>query len=126
MRKLGIVAWFCISVLAGAFLRAWSLSLLWRWFETPQYGLGPSMGAWFGLSMIVEVVIVQRVGKHVGVFPTVKSGASAKVKGAPGATAAPSQSNAWGAVTVSTGTSWLLTLFTLGISWIVGSVLGWI
>jgi hypothetical protein len=36
---------------------AWTLTVEWRWFLAEQYGPGPSLMSWFGLSLIAGLII---------------------------------------------------------------------
>lgn len=50
-----------LTILALAFVRpllfAWSASTMWSWFVARDLGPGPSYAAWFGLSMILGVIL---------------------------------------------------------------------
>ncbi len=41
----------------NAYVTAWTLSRAWSWLIETQYGPGPKMGTWFGLSLIAGIVI---------------------------------------------------------------------
>ncbi len=55
-RKLGTLLWFLIAVPTSAFLQAWTAHNMWSWFLAAQYGPGPTLGAWFGVTVIVSLL----------------------------------------------------------------------
>lgn len=36
----------------NAYVSSWSMSKIWEWFIQAQYGMGPSLGAWFGINIL--------------------------------------------------------------------------
>lgn len=56
MDKLGVIAWFVIAMPVSTVVDAFALSRVWRWFLSAQYGGGPSLGAWFGVSVIAVLL----------------------------------------------------------------------
>ena len=102
MKALGIFAWIAISTLVSALLNSWTMATLWRWFAAVQYGSGPSLGAWFGLAVIARLALQ-------GV-PDFQSAADTP----------------WSKVVKNKVMAWLFVLFTLGVAWCVGAVVGWI
>lgn len=103
MKALGIITWIAISTLLSSLLHAWALATLWHWFASAQYGVGPSLGAWFGLAVIGRLALRTTDFK----------------KSTP-------DKNTWGDLVVYQFDSWLAVLTALGTSWIVGVVVGWI
>lgn len=106
MKTLGIVTWFVISALVTALIESWALHTLWRWFLSAQYGTGPSFGAWFGITAITGLVV----------GTTITNASLAKND---------EEWDAKKAVAKTIGT-WLGILALLGISWAIGSAIGWI
>lgn len=58
MDKLGVFVWFAVAVPLSTIANAYGLSCIWRWFMSAEYGRGPSLGAWFGLSIIAVLLTV--------------------------------------------------------------------
>lgn len=52
------IVWLLVSFPAVAIVEAAVLQTIWRWFLAAQYGAGPALGAWFGISMVVHVMTV--------------------------------------------------------------------
>lgn len=53
-----ILAWILLAIPAGVLIRTFVLSRLWFYFLSRQYGTGPTMGGWFGLSVISTLMTV--------------------------------------------------------------------
>jgi hypothetical protein len=53
------IGWIAVAALGtvGALLQALTMSKIWDWFLSPQYGGGPSNAAWYGLSVIFGFTI---------------------------------------------------------------------
>lgn len=49
---IGLAIGVLVAAPLSALLLSWGASTLWGWFVQPQYGGGPSMAAWYGLSLI--------------------------------------------------------------------------
>lgn len=45
----------------NAYVGAWTMSRLWQWFISTQYGAGPSMAVWFGIGAIANIALGQRL-----------------------------------------------------------------
>lgn len=45
----------------NAFIYSWTMSKFWEWFLKEQFGEGPSFGAWFGINMILSVIIGEKL-----------------------------------------------------------------
>jgi hypothetical protein len=57
MKVLLFSVWMCIANLITALVGAGSFRLLWGWFLARDYGSGPSLGAWYGASMIAGLIV---------------------------------------------------------------------
>ncbi len=53
---LGTVLWIAIDLPLTGILQSTALYMLWSWFMSSQYGTGPTFGAWFGLSVVVDIL----------------------------------------------------------------------
>jgi len=104
---VGILVWTALAIPIGSFLEAWSASKLWSWFCSMQYGAGPSIGVWFGVLSIADLVIL-------GVFHTKNS--KGVDKSAPEV----------GAVIGDSLGRWLFMGMLLVTAWGTGIVFGWI
>ncbi len=100
MKILGWIAWFAATVLVTALLEAWALQRLWSWFCAAQYGIGPTMPTWFGLSAIKGVLFEN------GKTPDLDD-------------------LELGTLVRKSREHRLLILAGLGIVWCVGAVIGW-
>jgi Mg/Co/Ni transporter MgtE len=112
MKTLGIFTWIAISSLLTALIQAAVLRRLWSWFVAGEYGPGPSLGAWFGIATILGLII--------GMATT--------------ATTAPPRASkrdeSWDEIirqSVShTLARWIGCGVALGMTWAIGSLLGWV
>jgi hypothetical protein len=55
----GLVIAFLLSPLS-ALITAFYCTTLWRWFVEAEYGGGPSMPAWYGVSAILMILVHRR------------------------------------------------------------------
>lgn len=58
---LVVVISFLIAAPLNALIYAGTLEILWRWFLIQEYGTGPSLKAWFGISTIFSVLQVKSI-----------------------------------------------------------------
>lgn len=102
---IGRLVWSVIALPIGAFIEAGAASKLWEWFLSSQYGAGPSIGAWFGVLSIVDLVVL-------GVIR-----ANAKQDA--------EDSQVVSVVRASIG-RWIFMGIVLGMAFGTGSIFGWI
>jgi len=107
MKVLGMFTWIAISSLVTALVQSWTMQCLWRWFIAREYGVGPSLGAWFGIAIIGGLTLRTQVSGGRG---REDRSADQIIK----------------ASVVATGVRWLECLLVLAVTWCIGSVLGWI
>lgn len=91
--------------LFSAVVQAWCMSVVWRWFVAPQYGAGPTLAVWFGLTIILRMMI---------------AASTMRLK-----KAEPEHSPLYDAFTDSLAIIFAF-LMTLGLAWITGSIVGWL
>jgi ABC-type sugar transport system permease subunit len=108
LEVLCLIAWILFALLVNSLLQAWAMSVLWRWFAAPQYGSGPSIGAWFGLAMIANLAL-QGAAEEQAIRQQLR-------EDEPSMTSMISKS-LW---------RWAGILFTIGVAWCLGSALHWI
>jgi hypothetical protein len=84
--------------------QAATLSKLWSWFVSAQYGAGPTYAVWYGASLIVGVVLI---------WPTMHLSKDRDTK-----TLTDQCAQTLGALIVLAA--------TLGVSWCVGHLFGWL
>lgn len=102
MKALGKLLFVVVSMLFGSFLTAWLLSKLWLWFVAAQYGHGPALGTWYGLSLIGRLALYKPE------------------------TATKENERDFEALATATVSIWAGELMLLGIAWCVGAALGWL
>ena len=106
MKLFGTIAWFCVSSVVSALVHAWAMTKIWSWFVMAEYGTGPSMGAWFGISAILTLII---------------SAATSTLQ-----TKTDSGKNYFADMIISSISRWLGCFVMLFIVRGTGSVLGWV
>lgn len=89
-----------------ALVQAWTASTLWSWFIAGAYGPGPSLVAWFGISLIIGLKI------NVALINVPRE----KIDDGKVITA-----SIWRAFGICIG-----CLFVLGTSYVTGLLLGWV
>lgn len=92
-----------ISALVGA----GTMSKLWEWFVARDYGSGPSMSAWFGISEIASVVLA-----------TALLNVTREKRG--------SSDSPFMAVIGQAVGMWVGMALILGIAWVTGFALHWV
>lgn len=99
------LGWICFSAMISALIQAWTITKLWTWFVAAEYGPGPSMGAWYGISIILGLIVGMAILKI------------------------DSKDEPWDVVIKTSVNSsiikWGSCLLLLAICWAVGSFLGW-
>ncbi len=101
----GVLVFAAIVIPIGALIEAWAASKLWAWFLSSPYGAGPSIGAWFGIMSIVDLV----------------------VRGMGRANSKQDDAGAQGMDAVGTLIGrWVTMGILLGMAFVTGSVFGWI
>lgn len=90
---------------AVAFVTSWTMSKLWTWFEAKAYGGGPSIGQWYGISLIFGLLLA----------PAIMEVARDKVE----------QDSVIETVIGRSLGVIVGCLIVLGVAWCVGSVTGW-
>jgi len=53
---IGLALAFLVAAPICALVTAATAETLWAWFMAPQYGRGPSMAAWYGVSLLVALM----------------------------------------------------------------------
>lgn len=56
MKKIRILLWIMFAMCSGSLLQAAIIAKLWSWFLYAQYGKGPTLGGWFGISVILNIL----------------------------------------------------------------------
>ena len=56
-RSLLLLLGFMLGVL-GSLLMAWCMSKVYGWFVAPDLGPGPSLAGWYGLAVVVHLIIM--------------------------------------------------------------------
>lgn len=108
MKVLGVLTLIAIGTTITSVIQAAVLGRLWIWFVATEYGQGPSMGAWFGISTILGLIVSMALSRDSSKNNTNES-LDEIVK---------RMIHRW------IGT-WLGCVFLLGICWFTGSLLGW-
>lgn len=103
------LAWFLVALLVDAVLNAWVMSALWRWFAAPQYGAGPTLGAWFGVALIARLILRNEADEDHA-LKQLQDTEDLSLAGV-------IKKSLW---------SWAGVLFTLGVAWCLGTALHWI
>jgi hypothetical protein len=88
-----------------ALVMAGTMSKLWHWFVAPQYGDGPAYSSWYGMSIIAALMITAALSN---------------------VTREKAEGNASVDALIRCVALWLLCGLTLGTSWLVGMMCGWI
>jgi hypothetical protein len=57
MKKAALLVAVTCLWIPFTLLVAWSCACLWSWYLAPQYGAGPSIMSWVGVSAIVGVTV---------------------------------------------------------------------
>lgn len=96
-------------VLVHALVMTWACSTLWGWFVAPSTGIALPSAAWFGIAMIVGLFLRQKTRRLAEKKPT----DAEKEK--------PIRTLLLDLAAVPIG-----VLATVGISWCVGSIAGWV
>lgn len=109
LEALCFLAWFLIVILIDAVLNAWAMSELWRWFAAPQYGAGPQIGAWFGITIVARLMLHGEADEERMLRRLQDDDAP----------------SLWGMIKKSLW-NWGNVLFMLGVAWCLGSALHWI
>lgn len=101
MKKLlaTVVVALAIAPIAGL-IEAFTYSTLWRWFVARQYGHGPSYPVWYGLAMILGLIV----------HNTRRQGAEKGAK----------------AIITTTIAVWIVYMLILGLAYLTGSIFGWL
>lgn len=105
MRALGILTWVLVTSVLSVIVQAVAFRQLWTWFVAYEYGVGPSLGAWFGIATILRLML-----KLSELDPT------------------PRNVEPWNAErsTKQVIFQWIGIVMVLGSAWSIGSVLGWV
>jgi ABC-type sugar transport system permease subunit len=104
------LAWIITSLLVTALLQSCAMAKLWSWFAAPKYGPGPSLGAWFGIALIIRMMLQGEPKKdHRGRWPWETD----------------DDLDLWGTVRASLWI-WGGILFALAAAWSMGAAVGWI
>jgi hypothetical protein len=101
MKALGIFTWVVLSYLVSSLLTTFALGKLWVWFVAAEYGPGPSMGAWFGISNILGLVLL---------FHSRGNSDASETEG----------------MMSHTIMRWVICGLGLAFSWCLGSAFGWV
>ncbi len=103
MKALGILGSAVLSIFIGAMIQAAAMQRLWLWFLSAEYGTGPSLGAWYGISTIVALRVQSVVGDRSETDPV----------------------DPWRSIKLMV-IQWIGIAVILGVAWAVGAAFGWI
>lgn len=101
------VVFFLLTIAIGlvvALAQAATLAKLYAWFVMPQYGVGPSLATWYGISTIATLLIVSGTS-HI------KSTAAEK---------------SWGQIFTDVVGRLIGLPILLGLAWLAGKLFGWL
>lgn len=56
----GLLLTFFVLIPVSALLITWAAGLLWSWHLEPQYGPGPKPIAWYGIAMLVFLIVREK------------------------------------------------------------------
>jgi len=101
MKPLGILLLIIVAIPASALLETVAARNVWSWFLATQYGPGPTLGAWFGISVTVSILTGRLHGKWTG-------GDELRV------------------LVIATANAWARILLFLVVAYGVGSIFGWV
>lgn len=54
---IGVAIALLVLAPLGALLSTWGATTLWRWYVEPQYGAGPTAQTWYGLSLLLGMMM---------------------------------------------------------------------
>lgn len=84
-----------------ALLDAWACSTIWRWFVARDLGPGLSFAAWFGIGVLISLLITHPASRKTGKTPSTMRAVEASL------------------------THPVFTLCAVGLSAFVGKIVGW-
>lgn len=108
MKTLGVLALIAIGSIVTSLIQSAVLSKIWTWFVAFEYGPGPSMGSWFGISTILGLIVSMVLSSMISDDNNDKPLGEVIKK----------MIARWVGL-------WLGCACLLGICWITGSILGW-
>ena len=108
MKLLGILPIIAFGFTVTSMIQATVLGKIWAWFAAAEYGSGPSKGAWFGISIILGLIISMSQSRNYDIDGDFSYNKYLKH------------------TVIRWAGQWIGCACLLGLCWFTGSIFGWL